>query len=145
MAKSIAHSTFPFPSPMPRSEDIDVNITRKDITLLLMESHKKCENASEEVAVLREVAKLNDLYPSLTNKVEVSVTHVEQKLKDLEQMSTEELLHMQGQMPDSLELPAPIEGEYKKIEEEEVTIEGTVGNTNDVMELKTLESEEVTV
>ena len=128
---------------MPRSEDIDVNITRKDITLLLMESHKKCENASQEVAVLKEVAKLNDLYPSPTNKVEVSVTHIEQKLKDLENMTTEELLAMQGQMPDALELPAPIEGEYKEIEEEEVTTEGTVGNTNDVMPMTDTKGEEV--
>jgi hypothetical protein len=116
---------------MPRSEDIQVDITRKDITLLLMESHKKCENASEEVAVLREVAKLNDLYPSQTNKVEIEVTHVEQKLKDLEQMSTEELLAMSGELPDALELPAPIEGEFEEVEEEgEIRNTTTVGNTS---------------
>jgi hypothetical protein len=138
MAKTIAHSTFAFPSPMPRSETIEVNITRKDITLLLMETHKKCDNAAEEVAVLREVAKLNDLYPTTTNKVEVTHTHVEQKLKDLEQMSTEELLQMAGDMPDALELPAPIEGKYEEIEGEEVGNEGTLGNTNDVMAMEDL-------
>ena len=135
MAKSIAHSTFAFPSPMPRSEDIEVDITRKDITLLLMESHKKCENAGEEVAVLREVAKLNDLYPTATSKVNVNVTHIEQKLRDLEQMPTEELLRMAGEMPDALELPEPIEGEYEEVREEE----GTAGNTNDVMEIQEVE------
>ena len=139
MAKQIAHSTFAFPSPMPRSEDIDVNITRKDITLLLMESHKKCDNAGEEVAVLREVAKLNDLYPTTTNKVEVNHTFVEQKLKDLENLSTEDLLQMQGQLPDALELPEPIEGEYVEIEEEEKEDLTTAGNTNDVMPMTELE------
>lgn len=139
MAKTIAHSTFAFPSPMPRSEDIEINITRKDITLLLMESHKKCENASEEVAVLREVAKLNDLYPTTTNKVEINHTFVEQKLKDLENLSTEELLKMQGQLPDALELPEPIEGDYVEVEEEEKENLSTVGNTNDVMPMTELE------
>lgn len=136
MAKTIAHSTFAFPSPMPRPEDVEVNITRDQITLLLMESHKKCENASEEVAVLREVAKLNDLYPSTTNRVEVSVTHVEQRMKDLEQMSTEQLLQLAGELPDTLELPEPLEGEYEEIEEEEKDNPGTVGNTNDVMPIE---------
>lgn len=139
MAKTIAHSTFAFPSPMPRSEDIEINITRKDITLLLMESHKKCENASEEVAVLREVAKLNDLYPTTTNKVEINHTFVEQKLKDLENLSTEELLKMQGQLPDALELPEPIEGDYVEVEEEEKENLSTIGNTNDVMPMTELE------
>lgn len=138
MAKTIAHSTFPFPSPMPHPEDINVNITRKDITLLLMESHKKCENAGEEVAVLREVAKLNDLYPTQTNKVEVNHTFVEQRMQDLENLSTEELLRMSGDMPDALELPPPIEGDYKEVEEEEVENIGTVGNTNDVMPMEDL-------
>ena len=140
MAKQIAHSTFAFPSPMPRSEDIEVNITRKDITLLLMESHKKCENASEEVAVLREVAKLNDLYPSTTNKVEVSVTHIEQKLKDLEQLPTSELLKMANEMPNALDLPEPLEGDYEEVVEEEEEREDltTMGNTNDVMAMESL-------
>ena len=145
MAKTIAHSTFAFPSPMPRPEDIELNITRKDITLLLMESHKKCENATEEVAVLREVAKLNDLYPSTTNKLEINHTFVEQKMKDLEQMSTDELLRMAGDMPDALELPAPLEGKYKEIEEEKGESVGTVGNTNDVMAMDTVPMEAVMV
>jgi len=125
---------------MPRSEDIEVNITRKDITLLLMESHKKCENASEEVAVLREVAKLNDLYPSTTNKVEVSVTHIEQKLKDLEQLPTSELLKMANEMPNALDLPEPLEGDYEEVVEEEEEREDltTMGNTNDVMAMESL-------
>ena len=141
MAKTVAHSTFAFPSPMPRSEDIDVNITRKDITLLLMESHKKCENASEEVAVLREVAKLNDLYPTQTNKVEHTHTLVEQKLRDLKELTTDELLRMAGEMPDALELPEPIDGEFVEIgiEEEEKENLTTVGNTNKVMALTEIE------
>ena len=138
MAKQIAHSTFAFPSPIPRSEDIEVNITRKDITLLLMESHKKCENASEEVAVLREVAKLNDLYPTVTNKVEVNVNHIEQKLKDLEQLPTSELLKMANEMPDALDLPEPLEGEYEEVVEEEKEDLTTKGNTNDVMGMESL-------
>lgn len=135
MSKTIAHSTFAFPSPLPDSGNVGVKITRNDITLLLMESHKKCENASEEVAVLREVAKLNDLYPSATQKVDVTHTYVEQKMKDLQELSTEELLKLAGDSPDALELPAPLEGEYEEIEEEKVEV-GTRGNMNDVMAIK---------
>ena len=138
MAKQIAHSTFAFPSPLPRAEDIDVKITRKDITLLLLETHKKCDNAGEEVAVLREVAKLNDLYPTTTNKVEVNVTHIEQKLKDLEQLPTSELLKMANEMPDALDLPEPLEGEYEEVVEEEKEDLTTMGNTNDVMAMESL-------
>jgi len=138
MAKQIAYSTFAFPSPIPKSQDIDFNITRKDISLLLMEAHKKCENATEEVAVLREVAKLNDLYPNATSTIEINVNQVEQKLKDLELLSTEELLLMANEMPDVLELPEPIEGKYEIEEEEEKEKEsvGTVGNTNNVMPIE---------
>jgi len=135
MSKTIAHSTFAFPSPLPDSGNVGIKITRDDITLLLMESHKKCENASEEVAVLREVAKLNDLYPSSTQKMEVTHTYVEQKLKDLQELSTEELLQLAGSAPDALELPAPLEGEFEEIEEEKEEV-GTRGNMNDVMAIK---------
>ena len=133
MAKSIAHSTFAFPSPMPHADHIEVDITRKDITLLLMESHKKCENAGEEVAVLREVAKLNDLYPSLHAQIDVNVTQIEQKMNDLKELSTDQLLAMAGEMPNALELPPPIEGEFEEVEEEKV---GKGNNTKRGYKLK---------
>jgi len=66
-------------------------------------------------------------------------------MKDLEQMSTDELLRMAGDMPDALELPAPLEGKYKEIEEEKGESVGTVGNTNDVMAMDTVPMETVMV
>ena len=78
---------------------------------------------------LREVAKLNDLYPSTTTKVDLNIRHVEQSLKELEKMSTEELLALAGEDADILELPTTIEGEYVEVEEEVVSV-GTQGKTS---------------
>ena len=115
MAKPMVRSAVNFPSLSPSASE--VRVTRADITLLMLESHRKAENSSEEIMALREVAKLNDLYPNATTKVDVSITHVEQSLKELEKMSTEELLALAGEDSDILELPSVLEGEYEEVKE----------------------------
>jgi hypothetical protein len=120
MPKPIRKPHVTFPRYLPDTSHIDLSITRQDINLLLLESHRKAENASEEIAALRELSKLNDLYPSTTSKVELSITHVEKTLKELEALPTEDLLRLAGEDVDLLSLPEPLEGKYKEVEEMEV-------------------------
>jgi hypothetical protein len=124
MAKTMVRSATHFPQLNP---EVEVHVTRNDITLLMLESHKKAENSSEEIMALREIAKLNDLYPSATTKVDISIAHVERSLKELEGLSTEKLLQLAGEDADILEMPDTIEGEYREVEE--VIGVGTQGKT----------------
>jgi hypothetical protein len=124
MAKTMVRSATHFPQLNP---EVEVHVTRNDITLLMLESHKKAENSSEEIMALREIAKLNDLYPSSTTKVDISIAHVERSLKELEGLSTEKLLQLAGEDADILEMPDTIEGEYREVEE--VIGVGTQGKT----------------
>ena len=119
MGKSVATTSASFKAILPAEPERAVSITRSEITKLMMESYKKADNSSEEIAALREVAKLNDLYPTATRKVELDITHHEKTLKELEGMSTAELLQLAGDASDLLSLPDPIEGEYEEIKEEE--------------------------
>jgi hypothetical protein len=130
MAKTMVRSATHFPQLNP---EVEVHVTRNDITLLMLESHKKAENSSEEIMALREIAKLNDLYPSATTKVDISIAHVERSLKELEGLSTEKLLQLAGEDADILEMPDTIEGEYREVEE--VIGVGTQGKTS-VMEIE---------
>ena len=122
MPKQIVRSSVSFPdlSVYHSVPDEPVNLTREDITLLMLESHKKAANSAEEIMALREVAKLNDLYPGSTTKVDVSITHVEKTLKELQNLPTEELLKLAGENANLLELPEPLEGKYREVEKEEV-------------------------
>jgi len=115
MAKELARSSLPFPLPV----DEPTGVTRNQITRMLFESHRKCTNASEEVGVLKEIAKINDLYPKDGNRIEVNLTTVVHSLKALEVMDDEALLSMAGADPGLLSLPV-IEGTFSKVDERKV-------------------------
>jgi len=132
MAKTMVRSAVNFPSLPP--SDTEVHVTRDHITVLMLESHRKAENSSEEIMALREIAKLNDLYPSATTKVDLNITHVERSLKELEAMTSEDLLSLAGEDANILELPEAIEGEFVEVEEVERETQ-TQGKTS-VMEIE---------
>lgn len=102
--------------------DEPVDISREQITLLMMESYKKSSNSAEEIMCLREVAKMNGLYEKESKTTNINLIHVEQNLKKLEVMPDEELLRLAGhnkelfQQHVSTEEPA-IEAEYSEVED----------------------------
>lgn len=92
--------------PLPNNEELD--ITRDDINRLLFESYKKCSNSGEEVAVLREMAKINGYYDK-EKTTQVNILNIQQKVEQLEVMSDAQLLEMVGSAGDMFELPPPID------------------------------------
>jgi hypothetical protein len=78
---------------LPVDEPID--ISRDQITLLMMESYKKCSSSTEEIMCLREVAKMNGLYEQSAT-TQINVLNIEQNIKKLETMSDEDLLQLAG-------------------------------------------------
>jgi acetyl-CoA acetyltransferase len=73
-------------------------VTRENLTLMLLESHRKAATATEEIAAVREIGKLNGLYEQ---KITVTNEHVT-KIEQLEGLSTEELLRRSQLQLDSL-------------------------------------------
>ena len=74
--------------------DEPVNISRNQMTLLMMESYKKSSTSAEEIMCLREVAKLNSLYEQAPQSV--TLINIQQNIDKLEVMSDEELLKLSG-------------------------------------------------
>ena len=91
----------------------EILITKNQITQLMLESHKKAVNTMEEIAALKEIAKLNGMYEAKTTTV--NVLHIEQNVSRLEEMTDEELLMLAGKH-DVLNHGA-IEAEYEEIED----------------------------
>lgn len=77
-----------------------VNVTREQLTRMLFEAHAKAATATEEIAAIREIGKMNDLYENEKRKgavnVQINNTQNITNEKQLERMSTEELLQLAG-------------------------------------------------
>lgn len=77
-----------------------VNVTRETITTMLFEAHAKAANATEEIAALKELGKLHDLYKSderKTSSVNIQVNNTQiNNHKQLERMSDEQLMALAG-------------------------------------------------
>ena len=106
--------------PTPINENEEIEVTRNQITRLLFETHKKCVNAAEEVLTLKELAKINNLYPNESNLTVLNITHVEQTVSKLRSMSDEELLRLSGNDKGMFALPPRVtddtlEGEYTEV------------------------------
>ena len=92
--------------PLPNEEKLEIN--KDDLNRLLYESYKKCDTASEEVLVLKELAKINGHYEKAPTN-QVNILNVTQQVHKLRDMSDEELLNMVGLDDQNVfELPQPI-------------------------------------
>lgn len=92
-----------------------INITRELLTTMLLEAHKKSATATEEVAVIRELGKMHDVYEdskqNRQNKAgslslvqnNLSITNV----KQLDRLSDEELMQLAAEKLD-FKLPPPV-------------------------------------
>ena len=107
MAKTALKLTIPKPIP--------TVVTRDDITRLLFETHKKCANSAEEVMTLKEIAKINDLYPKLNDKLIVDLSSVVKTMGELQSMNDAKLLEMIGE-ENLFDMP-PLEGTFKELKE----------------------------
>lgn len=93
-------------------DDIEVSVSRSQLTRLLLESHKKAMNTVEEVMCLKEIGKVNGLYE--TKKESITI-NIEQHIQKIEKLSDEELLQMLGTDANDLDL-LPIEGQCEVVE-----------------------------
>lgn len=104
-------------NPLPNEEMLD--ISKDDINRLLYESFKKCDTAVEEVAVLKELAKINGHYEK-TPSTQINVLSIQQNKVQLETMTDAELLEFVGEEGNMFELPSPATEPVKVVNEEEV-------------------------
>ena len=90
-----------------------IEISRSQMTQLMLESYKKSSTSAEEIMCLKEVAKLNDLYD--TKPQSVTLIHIEKNIGKLEVMSDEELLRLSGS---DLTMFERHEGEFEEVNDE---------------------------
>ena len=89
----------------------DAGVTRDQLTNLLLESHRKSANATEEIMAIREIGKINGLYEDgKTPSLVINNNYFE---KQLDELSDEDLLQLSGGNKNLLALPEPIEGEFE--------------------------------
>jgi len=106
------------PTPLPRHKpDEELVITRTQMSLLLLESHRKAANTAEEVMCLKELAKIQGHYDTKPTQVTINI---EQQIGKLEMMSDEELLRLTGHDERLFTKPEPVLVEYYEVEDEEI-------------------------
>lgn len=71
--------------------ELGTAVTRENLTMMLFEAHRKAGTATEEIAAIKEIAKLNGIYePERKEIVVTNITRIEQ----LQNLSDEELLRL---------------------------------------------------
>ena len=84
---------------MRKREAKNIEITRDRLTLMLLEAHANSATAMEEIAAIRELGKMHDMYEDnkkATTQINVKVTNV----KQIEKASDEELMKIVGETID---------------------------------------------
>jgi len=77
-------------------EATDLVITREKLTGMLLEAHSHSATATEEVAVIRELGKMHDLYADSKRQVEINVTKTITNINQIERASDDELMKLAG-------------------------------------------------
>ena len=83
-----------------------VKFTREKLSSMLLQSYYKAATATEEIAAVREIGKLQGLYAPETQEVTVNVNNA----KQLENLSDAELARLAG-----MEDPNVIEGDFEEV------------------------------
>jgi len=96
----------------------EIIVTRDQMTLLMLESHKKSINAAEEIMALKEIAKLHKLY-EIAPLIQINHVNIEQNQRKLETMSDSALLEMAGSHPHLFDTKA-LEGKTPKVRRKRV-------------------------
>lgn len=83
-----------------RKQFNEIRVTREMLTNMLFEAHSKAATATEEIAAIRELGKMHDLYENEKRKGAVNVNiNSDAKIinsKQIERMSDEQLLELAG-------------------------------------------------
>lgn len=83
-----------------------VRFTREKLSSMLLQSYYKAATATEEIAAVREIGKLQGLYAPETTELTVNLNNS----KQLENLSDAELAKLAG-----MDNPTVIEGDFKEI------------------------------
>ena len=83
-----------------------VRFTREKLASMLLQSYYKAATATEEIAAVREIGKLQGLYAPETQEVTLNLNNA----KQLETLSDAELARLAG-----LDNPAIIEGDFEEV------------------------------
>ncbi len=95
----------------------EITVTRDQMTLLMLESHKKSINAAEEIMALKEISKLHRLYETKPF-IQINNVNIANNEKKLSLLSDEQLLQLAGHQRDMFELPAGRSDKEEEIEAE---------------------------
>ncbi len=93
-------------------QELDLEVTRNQLNLLLLEAHKKSATATEEVAAIRELGKINGLYEKVEPDITINIQH---NVHKLEVMSDAELLKLAGR-EETLLTNDPIDADFEEVE-----------------------------
>lgn len=99
MKIEIDTSHLPAAKLYPTNEHGELIITRSQMTQMMLDSHRKASNTSEEIMCLKEIAKIQGHYDTKPTQVTINI---EQHAQRLEVMSDEELLRLTGAADDLL-------------------------------------------
>lgn len=88
-----------------------VTITTDLLNTMLLEAHRKAATSTEEVMAIRELGKLNDLYPSEKKRIEIDTTKIQNE-RQIESLSDDKLMELTGI---TIDLPA---GDFHSVDEE---------------------------
>jgi len=111
----------------------EIIVTRDQMTLLMLESHKKSVNAAEEILALKEIAKLHKLY-EVAPLVQINNIQVANNQKKLETMSDDDLMQLAGNHPYLFDVPAienKVKVQRKRGKKKEVEIEANFEEIED--------------
>lgn len=98
-------------------EHRELSITKEQITMLMLEAHKKSSNSAEEIMALREIAKIHGMYALAPTTVNISTLNIEGNQKKLGELSDERLLELAGMHPKLFERPeVTIDAEFTEVE-----------------------------
>jgi hypothetical protein len=79
-----------------KREFYDIRITRESLSHMLLEAHAKAATATEEIAAIRELGKMNGLYAP-EQRVNTNVNTEVKTLRHLQQLNDNELLKLAGE------------------------------------------------
>lgn len=94
----------------------EISITRELLNTMLLDAHSNAGSATEQIMAIRELGKLNDLYPGSRSQVDIVVTKNIDNLKQLQRLPVEELMKLAGeQLAGLLAPPEPLEGVFDRV------------------------------
>ena len=76
-----------------------LTIDRDMLNGMLMQAHKKAATATEEISAVRELGKLNDLYPTEKKQLNINTKNITNS-NQLENLSDAELIELSGETID---------------------------------------------